>query len=232
MEMIAICIGNGLAALVTVIVYVYLVASVYPCLTMRPVWKHHTMGDRGLRRVVFQEGRGVVCEPAPSVRRYMPSYALLWQNGYKYLRCRLDERVAYIRYDVVVFDRRGRVLEILSVSERPMAAGSTRPVRLPTATAYVCVVPRRVDGMYTGSVGAIGYSPRGMGLYAGLAVVSTVVASLILYQSLTAVTVLLHPAVAPTARWLVVASAIVLGVVCAACLLFLYHIHSRRVIER
>ena len=152
-----------LLAIVLTVLYVYLVASVYPWLTMHLTWrKRKPFTDRGLLRVKFPTGRGVVYEPDPRVRRYVSKYALFTSEGKKYIRLRVDQRINYIRYDVVAFDRRGRLLDVLEVSERLASAGSPRAVRLPTATAYASVIPRKIDGEYTGKDMAVGYSPIGI----------------------------------------------------------------------
>jgi hypothetical protein len=164
-----------LFALVLTVIYVYLIASVYPWLTLHPAWrKRKPFTDRGLLRVKFPGGRGVVYEPDPRVRRYVPKYALFTSEGKKYIRLRVDQRVNYIRYDVVTFDRRGRLLDVLEVSERLTSAGSPRAVRLPTATAYASVIPRKIDGEYTGKDMAVGYSPIGIAVYTALTVLTTV----------------------------------------------------------
>lgn len=164
-----------LFALVLTVIYVYLIASVYPWLTLHPAWrKRKPFTDRGLLRVKFPGGRGVVYEPDPRVRRYVSKYALFTSEGKKYVRLRVDKRVNYIRYDVVTFDRRGRLLDVLEVSERLTSAGSPRAVRLPTATAYASVIPRKIDGEYTGKDMAVGYSPIGIAVYTALTVLTTV----------------------------------------------------------
>lgn len=164
-----------LFALVLTVIYVYLIASVYPWLTLHPAWrKRKSFTDRGLLRVKFPGGRGVVYEPDPRVRRYVSKYALFTSEGKKYVRLRVDKRVNYIRYDVVTFDRRGRLLDVLEVSERLTSAGSPRAVRLPTATAYASVIPRKIDGEYTGKDMAVGYSPIGIAVYTALTVLTTV----------------------------------------------------------
>ena len=164
-----------LFALVLAAIYVYLTVSVYPWLTMHLSWrKRKPFTDRGLLRVRFPKGRGVVYEPDPRVRRYVSKYALFTAEGKKYIRLRVDERINYIRYDVVAFDRCGRLLDVLEVSERLASAGSPRAVRLPTATAYASVIPRKIDGEYTGKDMAVGYSPIGIAVYTALTVLTTV----------------------------------------------------------
>ena len=214
------------------VIYVYLVVSVYPWLTMHPVWrKNRTYSDKGLLRVKFPEGRGVIYRPDLRVCRYVSQYALFTSEGNKYVRLRVDRRVNYIRYDVVTFDRRGRLLDVLEVSERLTSEGSTRAVRLPAATVYACVIPRKVDGEYVGKGIAVGYSPVGIGIFMGLTVLTTVVAGYVLHNELSYI--LSQMTDRPTVdlgRTLL--ASVLLGMTCAAGVVLLHYRHAIRRINR
>ena len=175
---------SAVTVMVAIVVYVYLVSSVYPWLCMHAVWikrgQESPRGDRGVRRVRFPDGRGVVYEPHPALRRYVPSYALYTHNDQKYIRLSLHPKVAYIRYDVAVFNYRGRLLEVLEVSERISGEGVSRSVRLPERTAYACVVPRQVDGEYVGREVTVGYSLAGIIVLTVLTVATTMATGYIL----------------------------------------------------
>ena len=166
-------------------IYVYLVASVYPWLTMHLAWRgKYPHADRGVRRVKFPKGRGIIYTPDLRVRTYVPQYALFSDEGKKYIRLQTHKRVNYIRYDVVTFDSRGRLLDVLEVAERMATEGVTRAVRLPTATAYACVIPRKVDGEYVGQDFAVGYSWAGIVTYTALTVVTTALVGVLLHGEL------------------------------------------------
>lgn len=216
-------------------IYVYLVSSVYPWLCMHAVRVYPRKGlrggDRGIRRVRFPEGHGVVYEPHPTVRRYVPRYALFTRNGQKYVRLNVHEKTAFIRCDVLLFNSRGRLIEVLEISERLTSEGSTRPVRLPDRTAYACVIPRRVDGEYTCQDVAVGYSPVGAAALAVLTVATTVAVGAYMHGELTyLLTALTHkepPSLLPT----LLVSAL-LGALCAAWMLLMYYLHTVRKLNR
>ena len=221
-----------LAAVLTVI-YVYLVASVYPWLTMHLTWrKSKAYTDRGLLRVRFPEGRGVVYEPDLRVRRYVPKYALFTAEGKKYVRLRVDRRVNYIRYDVVTFDRRGRLLDVLEVAERLTSAGSPCAVRLPSATAYAAVIPRRVDGEYTGKDMAVGYSPVGIAVYTGLTVLTTVVIAFLLREELPSLVYYGEDSIAYYNAGATLLLSLLLGVVNSLWVVLMHYLHALRKINR
>lgn len=189
-------------------------------------------GDRGLRRVTFKEGRAVVYEPTPAARRYVPAYALIKREGRVHLLLRLNPRVAYIRYDVLCFDSRGRLLDLLQVSERVTAAGESRPVRLPTATVYTRVVPRRVDKMYEDHSVAAVYSLGGMAVYAALVTLTTAAVGSLWNSFLwSRLSTLPYGSVGMPASTALGRSLLV-GLLTSAALLGLYHRHIRRRVNR
>ncbi len=232
LENIVPIIENILFLLIAVILYGFLVVGVYPWLTLRLCYCGDAMGDRGIRRVRFPDGRGVIYRPDPRVRRYVPDYALLSINGDPYIRLHLQDRVTFIRYDVVAFDVHGRMLDILRVSERVVddeELRTGRTVRLPQGTAYTRLMIRQVDGIYTGRDRIACYSRIGMGIMAGLTVITTVLMAWVLYRTYTAL-LSTWEARPDLAAVLVVAA--FLGILSAAWILFRYWRHERRVINR
>ena len=221
-------IQSAATILAAVCIYVYLVASVYPWLTMHPAWrKKIPYTDRGVKRVKFPTGRGIVCTPDLRVRPYVPQYALFTDGGKKYIRLQTHKRVNYIRYDVVTFDGRGRLLDVLEVSERLSTEAMTRAVRLPTATAYACVIPRKVDGEYVGEKLAVGYSVAGTVTCAALTVVTTALVGVLLHGELVflleSLTISLPAAIALST---------LLGVLMAGWILLMHYRHAARRINR
>ena len=222
-----------LIAIVLTVFYVYLVASVYPWLTMHLTWRRRKpYTDRGLLRVKFPEGRGVVYEPHLRVRRYIPKYALFTAEGRKYIRLRVDKRVNYIRYDVVTFDRRGKLLDMLEVSERLTSAGSPRAVRLPAATAYASVIPRQVDGEYTGKGVFVGYSLMGMAVYTALTVLTTVAVAFLIRNEIPNLLYYGDNFIAYFPAGATLLLSVLLGVLNSLWVLLMHHLHALRKINR
>ena len=178
-----------LIILLVPVVYLYLISRVFPFLTMRlrvrfPRSSAYPEGDRGLRRVKFADGRAVIYEPAPKMRPYMPRYALIKRDGCTYFKGELHVNVSHVRYDVVAYNSRGRLLDVLGVKELVTERGSTRAVRLPRDTAYARVILRKVDGMYADNSPILGYNLVGMAILAGLSTLASLITGLLIYDSL------------------------------------------------
>ena len=247
-ENIVMYLENGMTALMVISVYLYLLVSLYPRLTMRTVWKADRQskpsGDRGVRKLTFPEGRAIVYEPALAYRRFIRRYALIKREGCTYIQCRIHDAVAHIRYDVATFDRRGRLLDVLRVSERVTETGHTQPVRLPRDTAYACVTLRKADAMYENRKATMGYSFVGLGLYAGLTVAATMGAALALRHSLDEILTTIpldryirvegvtFSEIRVTDMGTTLAVSALLGLAIAAWGLLMHHIHASKVMNR
>ena len=101
--------------------------------------------DRGLKKFVYPDGRAIAYEPHPSVRKYVPSYLLFTEDGYKYISCKLDESVNKIKYSVVMFNNRNRVIDVIDAFETKITSSVTTPVMLHQDTSYVALVPDTVN---------------------------------------------------------------------------------------
>ena len=101
--------------------------------------------DRGLKKFVYPDGRAIAYEPHPSVRKYVPRYLLFTEDGYKYISCKLDESVNKIKYSVVMFNNRNRVVDVIDAFETKMTSSVTTPVMLHQDTSYVSLIPDTVN---------------------------------------------------------------------------------------
>ncbi len=222
---------NIAVALFAVCTYISLLCSVYPYFTMRLVWRGE-LGIRGRRRVVFPNGRGVVYEPSLDAKKYIDRYAVYEQNGGKYLVCKINTHIEYLRYDAVSFDRKGKILDIVSVSENIRENGETNSVRLPERTAYACVLPRMADGVAVKGRRVLAYSYVGMGVFAAVNILTTAVMSVVLCDSLSFVFSYMMKWFTAPETSSVLGLGIGLGVLSTALSLAFYYLHNIRVINK
>ena len=132
-------------SLITLCAYIFLVVKFLPKRYLREGFLISTSPDRGLRNIKEKEGRSIVYEPTPKVRKYIKQYILSSRHGKKILICKIDENIRYLNYDVVLFDRNDKVFKVLNVREVIARAGYTKRVELDDDTSYVTLVLREVD---------------------------------------------------------------------------------------
>ena len=139
MEQIIKIILLGVLGILELMLYFILVATVAPKI-LKAYCATRTTSDRGLKKYVYPNGRGIAYEPHPSLRKYVPHYLLFTEDGYKYVRCQLDNSVESIYYSVVMFDRHNRVIDVIDVAETQISDREARPVMLHADTSYIALV--------------------------------------------------------------------------------------------
>lgn len=139
MEQIIKIILLGVLGILEVMLFFVLAATAAP-----KILKNHCAirktSDRGLKKYVYPNGRGIAYEPHPSIRKYIPHYLLFTEDGYKYVRCQLDDSVEHLDYSVVMFDHRNRVVDVIDVSESKISSNESKPVMLHGDTSYIALV--------------------------------------------------------------------------------------------
>ena len=93
--------------------------------------------DRGIKKYIYPNGRGITYEPRPTIRKYMPRYVLFTNNGYKYVKCLLDTGVHSIGYTVVMFNNRNQVIDIVDVKDERILNNETEALLVHEDTSYV-----------------------------------------------------------------------------------------------
>lgn len=153
-ELLELIISNAVTFLilsVSIFLYVYTVGAVIwrfvPSLTFFGCDTY----DRGIRKLRFDGGRAIRYFPELRYRRYVDSYVLMEKDGRKYIKCKIDPHIRSISYDIIVYDSKGKLLDVIGVCEHIRSVGYTEMASLPPDTSYISFVLRRVDGMFSSS---------------------------------------------------------------------------------
>ena len=126
--------------------FLALVVWVLPRLFLKNRYSIDEPCGRGLKKYRFRDtGVAVVYEPQLGVRKYIRQYLLISRDGKKTLRCKVDEALSYLDYDVVLFDASNTVFSIISVKDLLERKGYTKEVVLPPETAYVTLLLNAAD---------------------------------------------------------------------------------------
>ena len=122
---------------VSLSIYVFLIAEIIPKYLLKMhIDAGYTLG-RGLKKFVYPDGRAVIYEPHPSMRKYVKKYALFTLDGYKYLQLCIDEKVKNYVARVVMFDNQDKILDVCEISEVSVAMRTPSPVKLHSNTSYI-----------------------------------------------------------------------------------------------
>ena len=165
--------------------YMFLVMKGIPKFTL----KHTSVGvrtrDRGIKKYTFEDGRAVVYEPDFAYRKYVHQYMLISKNKHKFIKCRINESIRHIKYDVVAYDNKHQVLDVIGVEERMKDSKYTDSVLLPADTSYVNFVLRKVDSMFLSTEMKVRYSKKSIIVFTVCVILLTICLGIIVNYCFT-----------------------------------------------
>ena len=133
-----------LILLLSAVLYVLLLARVLPKILLVPR-QGNIRGDRGIRKCVFNGGRSVTYEPKLDIRKYMSQYVLFSENGEKFIKCKINEKIKSLKYELIVYDRKNQPVTTLEIAEGISEKGYTSKVMLPPEASFVHVDIKSVN---------------------------------------------------------------------------------------
>ena len=128
------------------ILYYLLIKTVFPGIILKMRLNSEGSLGRGLRKLKSPEGRAVIYEPHPSIRKYIKKYMLFSNGGIKHLKCEIDEGISELDYNVVMFDNKNRVIDTLRISDYLKRSAVSHTVILHHNTSYVALIVNSVNG--------------------------------------------------------------------------------------
>ena len=127
------------------ILYVFLVAQKLPKAYLRAAYPSSVLKDRGLKKMVFENGRAIVCAPSAHSVKYIHQYILSCNEGQKYIQCKLNPEIFSIVYDVAAFNTDDQLIETVRIRESVAQPGLSKSALLPPKTAYAFVIVKEVN---------------------------------------------------------------------------------------
>ena len=139
------CISSAILLIVFCLTYVFLITKPLSYFLLSPSYKKHTATDKEIGKYKFPDGRGIVYEPNDEYKAYLEKYVLFTYKNQKYIKCKLSSNVTSLKYEIAVFNPKGRLIRVLELAESIAQKGSTQTVALPDDTAYARVSLRSVN---------------------------------------------------------------------------------------
>ncbi len=170
---------SAVTILVTVVVYAFLIKVVLPRFLVKRKFSYDGHLGRGLKKYKSENGRAIVYEPHPSVRKYIKQYALVSDGGLKYLECNVDEGVNRIIYNVVMLDRKDKVLDVIEVEEVTAKRSLTQSVYLHPDTSYIALIVTSVNKEKLPNSDISYYTKKDIAVFGLMTAYLTLIASLI-----------------------------------------------------
>ena len=130
-----------LLAVASSAVFVITVSFILPKFLLQNKYKLKKLQDRGIGKFrTASDDRAMLYEPSISARKYVKQYLLTDKGGEKTLICKISPDIAYLEYDVVLFNGNHTVFRVINVRDVIEERGFTKEIELPAETSYVSLV--------------------------------------------------------------------------------------------
>jgi hypothetical protein len=125
----------AIALIAGIVLYILLISRVLPKILLSPL-AGAALSDRGVKKSTFPGGRSIAYEPSLGSRIYVSQYVLYSENVDKYIKCKVNERVHSVKYDLTLYDRKNKAFDRIEVFQTA-ENGYTSAVMLPSDTSFV-----------------------------------------------------------------------------------------------
>lgn len=146
MEAIIEIVFYSILYLVLLTAYIGSISDIIPKYLLKVTYNTEDKLGRGLKKMVYPDGRAVVYEPHPSIRKYINKYLLFTVNGYKYIQSKIGDGVRSYTADIVCFDNRNRIIDALEIHES-VGTSLGNSARLHHKTSHVAYILTSVNGI-------------------------------------------------------------------------------------
>lgn len=163
-----------LLLLLSFVVYVFLMSCIYPKVFLKPYWNVEHKEDRGLKKYRYHNGRAIVYEPSLKMRKYIKQYILSVNDDRKYIKCKLDDRIYSIVYDIIAYSADDKIIDDILVTDFIQHRGYSSAAELPHKTSYVHIIVREVNGIKVGGRKVAIYSSGKVLTFFVAAIITTV----------------------------------------------------------
>lgn len=134
-----------LLLILTIATAVFISAFLLPNIYLKNRYSLTKSGDRGIKKILEKNGMSMVFEPVAKWRKYIKQYVLAERFGKKQLLCKINPEIAYLSYDIALFNSRDEVFNVITIKEKIQKAGYAQIVDLPSETSYVSIAVNEVD---------------------------------------------------------------------------------------
>ena len=225
-------IAQGLLYILSFIIYVFIVGKLLPVIFLRPKYKGLVSDDRGLKRYTYEGGRAIVYRPSGNCNKYIEQYILSANGDEKFVKCKIHEKIYCMEYDVIAFNARDKVIDVVAVKDPIRRAGETAAVPLPLDTSYVSIIARRVNRVRVEKKPTVTYSYLGVLAYSLIFAIFTAIQLMLIKDLINPLLerfLLYTQRVGHNGDFPAVIISLIVGFVCAAIVVLLHTSESIKI---
>lgn len=134
-----------------VALFIFLVGFLLPRRFFKVTYSVNATRDFGLKKKHADDLDCVVYQPAKDIRQYVSQYILVKRDGKLVFKCKADEQITRLDYDIVCFGVDHKAIHSVNIVDDIAEAGYSSEVELPQDTAYVTLLVNSVNGKSLGN---------------------------------------------------------------------------------
>ena len=131
MWIVALLVGSGF--------FLFLELYLFPKLFLRIGAFVSVKSDRGISKRETEDGKHYIYTPSGKAGSYIFSYYLQQGTDGLHLKCKIDESLSYLDYNIVLFNANNKIFRVMNVCEKIEVAGYTQEIVLPPEATYVAL---------------------------------------------------------------------------------------------
>lgn len=129
-----------------IVLFTFFTIGVFPKTFLKNKYRINHPLDRGLKKYKFSDTEyAVLYEPSLEARNFITQYILAKKDGKKCIKCKIAPNIAYIDFDIVLFDSQGKSFLVMSSMDVIGNDRLTEETELPNETAFVSVLVNQVN---------------------------------------------------------------------------------------
>ena len=134
-----------LLMIISFVAYGFLMSNIFPKYLLKISYDVRPILGRGLKKFKYPDGRAVLYESRPEIRKYVERYALFTLEGYKYVQFTVGAGVKSFAASVIMLNNNDKVIDVLLVNETATGSALSRPFKLHDKTSYVAIALSNVN---------------------------------------------------------------------------------------
>lgn len=129
-----------------IVLFAFFTIGVFPKMFLKNKYRITKPLDRGLKKYRFSDTEyAVLYEPSLEARNFITQYILAKKDGKKFIKCKIAPNIAYIDFDIILFDSHGKSFLVMSSMDVIGNDRLTQETELPKETAFVSVLVNQVN---------------------------------------------------------------------------------------
>jgi len=127
------------------IIFCFVVIALLPKALFSITYKEVVPSGTGIKKIETSEGVSVLFKMNENYNEYISQYLISSEADQNFLICKLNKKVYFLDYDIVVYNQRRKMIKVFNVVDQINKNGFTEKVKLPLYTEYIAIIINKAN---------------------------------------------------------------------------------------